>query len=63
MSQTSTTAPTLDLGQVIAPSYYELVLLMRRFTACTSTEVVGLDGWRDVRVPEELWRQVQEVMG
>ena len=62
MSQTSTTAPTLDLGQVIAPSYYKLVLLVPRLVACTSTEVVDLDGWRDVRVPEELWMKVQEMM-
>jgi len=32
--------------------------LLRRLAACTSTGVIGLDGWRDVRVPEELWLEI-----
>ena len=55
------------LGMTDASLAYERLVnqaagLLRRLAACTSTEVVGLDGWRDVRVPEELWMKVQEMM-
>jgi len=54
------------LGMTNASLAYEKLLdqavgLFRHLAACTSTEVVGLDGWRDVRVPEELWRVITGV--